>query len=483
MLSIARALIRRRWIVIGLWAIFGAYATMQAPRTPELLNVRGGTNRPTESSRANDLINTRFGAPLGEYFAVAVEAPVRVDSGPGSVVLDSLVAALQHLPGVREVVTWQEAADRPFLSADHKTTALIVALEATSGDSSSAMVQPVRQTIAKALKQFPGTDQYRVNVTGRSPLDLDARTLTSRETRRGELQLMPLTLVILVLAFGALVAAILPLMIGFLTISVSLTIVGLLTAVTPMSVFVLTIATMIGLGVGIDYSLLIVTRFREEMSRGFNRRDAAVNTILTAGGAVLWSGLTVVVGFGASRVERFLTTRPVPGIAVETLYNPFFETSDNLATCWLARHEMDEPFVLLNGDTLFEDRVLLRVLDGPPAPIAVTNAPGGQAGVLLEPHCKRRSRRRGVVRQGDFFREQRRIVEGGVAKGDIGDEVAGAHELLEDRCRQTVVGQIVHADRSLRGWRGCEHAQQREKKDRTHVAICSTVSRLDRQDS
>ena len=193
MLSIARALIRRRWIVIGLWAIFGAYATMQAPRTPELLNVRGGTNRPTESSRANDLINTRFGAPLGEYFAVAVEAPVRVDSGPGSVVLDSLVAALQHLPGVREVVTWQEAADRPFLSADHKTTALIVALEATSGDSSSAMVQPVRQTIAKALKQFPGTDQYRVNVTGRSPLDLDARTLTSRETRRGELQLMPPT--------------------------------------------------------------------------------------------------------------------------------------------------------------------------------------------------------------------------------------------------------------------------------------------------
>ena len=81
---------------------------------------------------------------------------------------------------------------------------------------------------------------------------------------------------------------------------------------------------------------------------------------------------TVVVGFGAARVERFLATRPVPGMAVETLYNPFFETSDNLATCWLARHEMDEPFVLLNGDTLFEDQVLLRILDGPPSPIAVT---------------------------------------------------------------------------------------------------------------
>lgn len=80
----------------------------------------------------------------------------------------------------------------------------------------------------------------------------------------------------------------------------------------------------------------------------------------------------VVVGFGGKRVEQHLAQHPVPGLAVETLYNPFFASSDNLATCWLARGAMDEDFLLLNGDTLFEDALLSRVLEASPAPAIVT---------------------------------------------------------------------------------------------------------------
>jgi choline kinase len=80
----------------------------------------------------------------------------------------------------------------------------------------------------------------------------------------------------------------------------------------------------------------------------------------------------IVVGFGAEHVERHLAVRPVPGLAVEMLYNPFFETSDNLATCWLARAAMQDDFLLLNGDTLFEPAVLERVLEAPPAPVTVS---------------------------------------------------------------------------------------------------------------
>lgn len=79
----------------------------------------------------------------------------------------------------------------------------------------------------------------------------------------------------------------------------------------------------------------------------------------------------VVAGFGAHHVDRFLR-RPVPGMAVEMLYNPFYAMTDNLATCWLARPHMDEDFLLLNGDTLFEDRVLQRLLRGRPSPITIT---------------------------------------------------------------------------------------------------------------
>lgn len=80
----------------------------------------------------------------------------------------------------------------------------------------------------------------------------------------------------------------------------------------------------------------------------------------------------VMVGFGADAVEEYLAHHPIPGLLVETLYNPFFASSDNLMTCWLARSAMQGDFLLLNGDTLFADPLLERVLSAPAAPIRVT---------------------------------------------------------------------------------------------------------------
>ncbi len=82
--------------------------------------------------------------------------------------------------------------------------------------------------------------------------------------------------------------------------------------------------------------------------------------------------VTVVVGFGADRVERVLKGLRIPGLRVDTIFNPFFASSDNLATCWLARTAMTGDFVLLNGDTLFEDAVLERLLAAASAPVTVT---------------------------------------------------------------------------------------------------------------
>lgn len=81
--------------------------------------------------------------------------------------------------------------------------------------------------------------------------------------------------------------------------------------------------------------------------------------------------VTVMVGFGADQVERYLASNPVSGLTVRTHYNPFYATSDNLVTCWLARPEMQGDFLLLNGDTLFVPTVLERLLDAPPAALTL----------------------------------------------------------------------------------------------------------------
>jgi choline kinase len=81
--------------------------------------------------------------------------------------------------------------------------------------------------------------------------------------------------------------------------------------------------------------------------------------------------VTVVVGFGARHVERFIADDPVPGIEVEALFNPFYIVSDNLATCWIARESMQGDFLLINGDTIFEGRVLQRLLDTPRSPVTI----------------------------------------------------------------------------------------------------------------
>jgi len=79
-----------------------------------------------------------------------------------------------------------------------------------------------------------------------------------------------------------------------------------------------------------------------------------------------------MVGFGAEKVEHFLTRYPTNRLHLHTRYNPFFATSNNLATCWLAIPEMTEDFILLNGDTVFEPGVLQRLLSSPPAPVTLT---------------------------------------------------------------------------------------------------------------
>jgi len=309
--ALARGVVRWRWLIIGLWALVGTGALIRARHTPELLNVRGRSSRLTEAGQAERLLDARFARPFSEYFVVTLEGPRSFRKGPARDALDTLTAAARRDPSVRSVVSFLTTEDSLFLSRDERITFFLVSLKVSGGERITGSVRSLRGELRQALARVPNRDAYQLRLTGRSALDLDVRTVTTEDSGRLETRLLPLTLAILLLAFGALVAALLPLMVGVLAIGVSLSLIGILARLTPMSVFVLNLTSMIGLGVGIDYSLFIVTRFREELTRGYRPREAAERTLLTAGVAVINSGLTVLLGFGALLLTPLIETRSV----------------------------------------------------------------------------------------------------------------------------------------------------------------------------
>ena len=311
--SLGNILVRYRWLTIATWVVVGVVAAFRAGGTADRLELKGGSTEPTEARIADSLLTERFSQPLSEFFAVTVQGPTSMTSGMGGDLLDALIAAARTEPLVSGVVSWRSTNDSTFIARDGRTTFFLVALD-SSGAPAAAAVTPLRQALDSVVRRFPDRDAWRVQVTGRTPLDLDIRTISAEDATRNEQRLIPITLGILILAFGALVAAMLPIVVGVMAIAIALTIVGLLTAVMPMSVFVLNMVSMIGLGVGIDYSLLVVTRFREELNSGLSSADAAVKTFRTAGHAVATSGATVVVGFGALLFTPLTETRSV-GVA------------------------------------------------------------------------------------------------------------------------------------------------------------------------
>jgi RND superfamily putative drug exporter len=311
----AASIVRWRAWVLAAWAGLFVLFAPRACHVQQALALRGGSSEPTEASRATDLLKEAFPTPFADYVGVVVHGPVLWTTPRFTAVLDTLKATLERRSYVNQVISVRTIGESSFVSQDRRTTFLIAALTPeSSNDPGVSFVPDLRETIRAALERVPGADGFQVMVTGFPALDHDVRVISAEDTERGEARALPLTLLVLIVAFGALVAAALPVVVGFLVITIALGLVTIAARYTPMSVFVLNITTMVGLGVGIDYSLLIVTRFREELNRGLAPVDAAIRTVETAGSAVVTSGVTVVVGFAALVFTPLFDTRSV-GVA------------------------------------------------------------------------------------------------------------------------------------------------------------------------
>jgi len=304
----AKSIVRWRWPIVAAWLAVTVAMVPVGRELQQRLHVGGKNLQSSESTRAEDMIAQRFGSPYATFVAAVIHHPsLTLSTRRYSAYVDSINAALARLPFVLKTLDWRTADDPTFLSRDGRTTFVLAGLN--QNDSATSYVPRLRAAISAVQQRF-GSD-FETVLTGDPAFDYDVRTIAADDSRLMEQRLVPLTLVFLLIAFSTLVAAMVPIVVGFITITVTLGLVAIAATVLPMSIFVLNLSTMIGLGVGIDYSLLVVTRFREELDYAPSRLEAAEETIRTASRTVITSGATVMIGFIALMIVPLQETRSV----------------------------------------------------------------------------------------------------------------------------------------------------------------------------
>lgn len=214
-------------------------------------------------------------------------------AGMNQTEIKRLLSQIRAVPGVSSVVSAAENPER--LSTDRLTQYSVIQLQHDQAINSSIAksTETAIDAIDQLIQQAP--PPLKAFLTGKLIVDREIQQIGKADLSRVELWVLPLTLVALWIVFGSVIAATMPVVMGAVTVSVTLGILYLITFKLSVSIFALNLTTMLGLGLGIDYALLIVSRFREELAL-HSVEQAIAQTLNTAGRAVFFSGLTVCIG-------------------------------------------------------------------------------------------------------------------------------------------------------------------------------------------
>lgn len=292
--GLARASARRPWTVLALWLVVLLLAGLLAATALDsaLTNEASFTNSP-ESQRAEELLEERLRGPQPVNEIVIVRSPDRtVDDPAFRQFVEGLFQRLTAL-GPQVIATASNfylTGDSTLVSADRHST-IVPLVMAGSIEDAERNIGQVREIVREAN----GQDGFSVLITGSASISEDFSKVAERDLRTAEAFGIPVALLVLVLVFGAIAAAFLPLVIAGISIAIAIGAAALVGQLFELTFFVTNMITMIGLAVGIDYSLFIVSRYREERRRGLPREAAIAMAGATASRAVFISGLTVVL--------------------------------------------------------------------------------------------------------------------------------------------------------------------------------------------
>ncbi len=306
----AAVAVARRRLVLVLAVVFLALAGALGGGVAGELSGGGFDDGRSESVRAAAALQEQFGSGAPNL-VLLVTAPDGIDDPAAVRSAERLVRALSAEPGVGQVTSWWTSGHPAGLASRDGDRALVLARIAGADDAAVTRVEEL------APRYAGSRDGLDVQVGGQAMTFSEVGHTIERDILRAESIAVPITMVLLVLVFGSAVAAGLPLLIGLLSILGTFLSLHLLVQVTDVSVYSVNLATSLGLGLGIDYSLFMLTRHREELARGRTVTEAIAITVRTAGRTVLFSGLTVLLSLSALLVFPlyFLRSFAYAGIA------------------------------------------------------------------------------------------------------------------------------------------------------------------------
>jgi putative drug exporter of the RND superfamily len=307
---LAEFVLQRPVTILITWALLLAIAIPISSLVPERLRASATKIRGSQADLVSNLLEDRFGVRPVERTVLVSRSGLKSNDPKFLGPYAALIKKLETLDGVGRLTRFDAPSVLSLQSEDLTVTATILE---TRRDQPEPVIDAIRRE-AQAAK-IPDT---QLLVTGSSAVTHDFIVHAESDTKQSELTALPLTGLVLVLAFGALVAACVPLVVGASSITITLALLYPLTQIMVVSSFAQSVITLLGLGAGIDYALLMVNRFREELAAGLPPRAAAAQTIRTAGRSIAFSGLTVMIALTALLVpdHTFVRSMGIGGIAV-----------------------------------------------------------------------------------------------------------------------------------------------------------------------
>jgi RND superfamily putative drug exporter len=309
---LSKVLVRRRRLVWVGAVVFVVVAGAMGGGVADRLSTGGFTDPGAESTEARELLRQEFGQQDPNLVVVLTAKDGTVTDADNAAAGSAYTRKLAGESYISFAGSFWTLGGAPPLKSNDGTQALLLARIKGTDNEVDARVEAITE-------EFGGDQgRFTASLTGQGPVFHEVGSTIEKDLARAEMIAFAITIVLLVLVFGGLVAASLPLAIGIISILGTFLSLRIISGFTEVSIYALNMTTVMGLGLAIDYSLFVLSRFREELGDGDDVPRALTRTMKTAGRTVVFSALTVAVSLSALLIFplAFLKSFAYAGIAV-----------------------------------------------------------------------------------------------------------------------------------------------------------------------